>query len=167
MDWIPFIKLEEIASLAKQTFLTLKFIKHIWFWNQVQKNLSIKPSNPYVVCFSLMLEHEKYFGAEKSKLWKEEESSHWFQNIVAGQIFQWVVGNNGGENSVCPSAKVKNKDFQAGFSFITHTQRHTHTYVIIYINKYYYIIISPIQGMIIFDEKNHGLSAHVSSALTS
>lgn len=35
--WIPFINLEQIASLAKQTFPTLEFIRHISFWNQVKK----------------------------------------------------------------------------------------------------------------------------------
>ena len=68
----PFIKLEQIDPLAKQIFPILEFIRQISFWNQVQKNMSMKPSNPHVVYSSLMLGHEKYFGIENQN-WEKKK----------------------------------------------------------------------------------------------
>lgn len=96
--------------------------------------MSIKPSNPCVVCFSLMLEHEKYFGAEKSKLWKEE-SSHWSQNMLQGKYSNELLGTMG-EKIVCvPLQKQKKKRFSGRFPFY-YTHTHTHTHICHHIYQY-------------------------------
>lgn len=77
-------------------FQLLNVIKQISFWNQIQKSLSMKPSNPHVVYSSLVLEHEDYFRTENQNCEKKKKSSHWSQN-VAGQIFQLVIRNVWGE----------------------------------------------------------------------
>lgn len=83
--WIPVIKLEKIASLAKQTFSVLELIKYISVWNQVQKSLPRKPSNPYVVCSSLILEYERYIGAENQNCEKEKKAATNLRTLLQGK----------------------------------------------------------------------------------
>lgn len=90
--------MEQIDSWAKQNFPICLNVsnKFLFVWNQVLKNLSMKPSNPHVVYSSLLLEHETCLGTENQNCEKEKKNSHWSQNIM-GQMLQLVVRNMRGE----------------------------------------------------------------------
>lgn len=133
--------MEQIDPLAKQSFPILEFIRQISFWNQVQKNMSMKPSNPHVVYSSLMLGHEKYFGIENQNWEKKKKSSHWSQNVV-GQIFQLVIRNMWGEIVYASLQKYK---MVLGHTFLFVI------YVYIYHHLPYLMKYSSMEGIIVFE----------------
>lgn len=150
MDCIEFIKLEQISSLAKQTFLTLKFTKHTWFWNQVQKNLSIKPQILVLFAFNQCWNMRSILVLKNQNYEKMKKVATDLRTLLQGKYSNELLGTMG-EKIVCVPLQKEKKIFSGRLLFYyTHTHTCTHIYVFIFINIYYYIIISPLQCMIIF-----------------